>query len=442
MDIASAYQQTLDYLYQQLPMFSRQGAVAIKKDLTNTIKLCEALGDPHQKFKSIHVAGTNGKGSVSHMLTSVLQKSGRKTGLYTSPHLIDFRERIRVNGKSVSKEWVVDFVAKHKDIIEKIEPSFFEITVAMAFTYFAEQEVDMAVIETGLGGRLDSTNIITPIASIITNISYDHMDMLGDTLEKIAIEKAGIMKQGVPVIIGEQQEETERVFFEQSLQKQAILFHADTMWDLVKTKSTPGLQYYKAINRATQEMHDLASDLPGSYQSKNIKTVLGVLEVLNTMKLLEIDKDTIFNALSNVKGSTGLRGRWDVLQHNPYIIAESAHNQAGIEGAMQQWAGIEATNKHILIGFVKDKDINGALAALPKDQNYYFCAAQIPRALAAEELHNKAKELGLQGKAYTTIEEALTDIKSTMQDDDALLITGSFFVVGEALAHLLPEGDL
>lgn len=442
MDIASVYQQTLDYLYEQLPMFSRQGKAAMKKDLTNTIKLCEALDNPQDKFKSMHVAGTNGKGSVSHMLTSILQKSGKKTGLYTSPHLIDFRERIRVNGKSVSKEWVVDFVAKNKTLIEEIRPSFFEITVAMAFSYFAEQEVDMAVIETGLGGRLDSTNVITPVVSIITNISYDHMDMLGDTLEKIAIEKAGIMKEGVPVIIGEQQDETERVFFEQSLQKQSTLFHADTMWGLVKTRSTPSIQYYKAINRVTQEMHDLASDLPGSYQAKNIKTVLGVMEVLNTMNLVQIDKDTIFNALSNVKGSTGLRGRWDIIQHNPYIIAESAHNEAGLTGAMQQWAEVTAEHKHILLGFVNDKDIDGALASLPKDQTYYFCAAQIPRALQTDILQEKANRIGLKGNVYPSIATALQEITNVMTEKDALLITGSFFVVGEALEYFLPDVEL
>ncbi len=439
MDTSSAYQQTIDYLYEQLPMFSRQGKAAIKKDLTNTIKLCEALGNPHEQFKSIHIAGTNGKGSVSHMLAAVLEKSGYKTGLYTSPHLIDFRERIRINGRSISKEWVVDFVQQHKAIIEEIQPSFFEITVAMAFQAFAEEGVDIAIIETGLGGRLDSTNVITPIASVITNISLDHTDMLGDTLEKIAIEKAGIIKKGVPVIIGEQQEETERVFFEQALQKQSVLFHADTMWDLVKTGSAPGMQYYKAINRNKQEMHDLTSDLPGAYQAKNIRTVLGVLEVLNTMKAIHTEKDTMFDAFTNVKGLTGLHGRWDVLQHAPYIIAESAHNAAGINTAMQQWVEIEANHKHILIGFVKDKDIDEALKQLPKDQQYYFCNAQIPRALPAQELQTKAEAYGLKGDSYNTIEEGLNVAKANMSTDDALLITGSFFVVGEALQQYITE---
>ncbi len=441
MDTQIAYQQTLDYLYEQLPMFSKLGKDAIKKDLTNTRKLCEVLGNPQEKFKSIHIAGTNGKGSTSHMLSAILQKAGYKTGLYTSPHLLDFRERIRINGVPVGKQWVVEFVEKHKAAIEEIQPSFFEITVAMAFAAFADEDIDMAVIETGLGGRLDSTNVITPILSIITNISYDHMDLLGDTLPKIAAEKAGIIKKGIPVVIGEQHKETERVFFEHAIRNQSTLYNADALWDLVTIKQDVQYQYYKAVNRATHKMYDLQTDLLGAYQKHNIKTVLTATEVLIANQGLNLSLPIAFNALSDVKKLTGLHGRWEVVQKNPLVITDVGHNPAGVEEVMKQWKNVVAKNKHIIVGFVKDKDVSEALSFFPKNAIYHFCNAQLPRALPAKDLKEIAETLGLKGEYYNTVAEAVITTRKAMNENDALLITGSFFIVGEAMDALGLQKD-
>ena len=427
------YRQTLDYLYERLPMFSRIGKAALKPDLTNTIKLCAALDNPHEKFKSVHIAGTNGKGSTSHALAAVMQEAGYKTGLYTSPHLVDFRERIIINGKEVSEEWVVDFVAKNKGIIEEINPSFFEITVAMAFAFFAEEKVDIAIIETGLGGRLDSTNIITPLLSIITNISYDHKDLLGNTLAEIAAEKAGIIKPNVPVIIGEQNDETERIFFEHSVHKQSPMYYAQSLWGMVRVRQDTKYQYYKAVNNAKLEMYDLHTDLLGNYQQHNIKTVLTASEILSH-KGFELSIPMTMHALANVKKTTGLRGRWEWLQEKPTIICDVAHNPAGLHEVLQQWKQVDATTKHIILGFVKDKDVAEALRLFPKDAVYYFCNANIQRALPANELREIAVQNGLTGNAYATVTGAVLAAKDNMKSTDALLITGSFFIVGEALA--------
>jgi dihydrofolate synthase/folylpolyglutamate synthase len=417
-------------------MFSRIGKAALKPNLDNTIKLCTALNNPQEKFKTIHIAGTNGKGSTSHMLAAIMQEHGFKTGLYTSPHLVDFRERIRINGKPISKQWVVDFVAKHKNTIEEVEPSFFEITVAMAFEAFAEEEVDIAIIETGLGGRLDSTNVITPLLSIITNISYDHTDLLGSTLAEIASEKAGIIKNKVPVVIGQQHAETERVFFEKAIHQQSTVYYADSMWDLVKTSNTNTTQYYKAIHRAQRDMHDLVSDLPGQYQYHNIKTVLAAVDVLSANQGISIPFTAVQRALSKVKRLTGLFGRWDVLQDKPLIIADVAHNTGGMKEVIQQWQLVNATNKHIVIGFVKDKDIDDVLTLLPADNTYYFCNANIQRALPASELKKKASEKNLTGECYNSVADAVNAARSVVDQNDAILITGSFFVVGEAIEYL------
>jgi len=432
MDINTTYQQTLDYLFERLPMFSRIGKAALKPDLTNTIKLCEAFGNPQEKFKSIHIAGTNGKGSTSHMLSAVMQQAGYKTGLYTSPHLADFRERIRINGVPVSKEWVVGFVDKHKAVIEEISPSFFEITVAMAFEAFEEEQVDVAVIETGLGGRLDSTNVITPVLSIITNISYDHTDLLGHTLAEIAGEKAGIIKYKVPVIIGEQNDETERVFFEQAIHKQTNVYYAETMWDMVRINNDAKYQYYKAIDTARREMFDLQTDLQGNYQQHNIKTVLTAAALLHNMGW-KVTPQSAMKSLMNVKAATGLRGRWEWLQEHPAIICDVAHNPAGLKEVLEQWKHVKATNKHIVIGFVKDKDVAEALKLFPTDATYYFCNADNPRALPATELKNIAESMGLKGAPYSSVKDAIDTAKNALSHDDALLITGSFFIVGEAL---------
>lgn len=435
LPLQKEYQQTLDYLYAQLPVFSKYGKGAIKVGLDNIKLLCEALGNPQDKFKSIHIAGTNGKGSTSHMLSAILQEAGYKTGLYTSPHLVHFGERIKINGKELDQQWVIDFVAQHKDLFKQIEPSFFEVTVAMAFQYFAEQECEIAVIETGLGGRLDSTNIITPILSVITNISYDHMDVLGETLAEIAEEKAGIIKNGVPFILGERQKETEHIFFEHAIHKQCNSFNADAQWALVKVKQDEGCQYLKAVKLAAQEMYDLQTDLLGSYQLHNIKTVLTAGEVLYSMGF-KTDLSTTLRALSKVKKLTGLRGRWEELQNKPLIIADVGHNKAGVKEVMNQWQLVKAAQKNIVIGFVKDKDVRAALTQFPADTNFYFCNAQIPRALLAMELESIALELNLKGKSYPTVAAAVEAAKKNMGTDDALLITGSFFVVGEALNYL------
>ncbi len=432
MGNSSVYQKTLNYLFERLPMFSRIGKAALKPDLTNTLKLCEALGNPQHQFKSIHLAGTNGKGSTSHALTAIFQQNGYTTGLYTSPHLIDFRERIRINGIPISQQWVVDFVDKTKPLIEEINPSFFEITVAMAFLAFAEAKIDIAIIETGLGGRLDSTNIITPLLSVITNISYDHKDLLGETLAQIAAEKAGIIKPNVPVIIGEQHDETERVFFEHSVHNKSPLLYAQSHWDMVRVKQDGRYQYYKAVDKVNQKMFDICTDLSGNYQAHNIKTVLTAAEQLNFMGFRLPIENTIA-ALADVKGITGLMGRWDWMQEKPVIICDVAHNPAGLTEIMAQWQQIKADKKHIVLGFVKDKDVKEALSHFPEDATYYFCNAQIQRALPATELQQLAEESNLHGHAYPTAKDAFDAAKAALTTNDALLITGSFFIVGEIL---------
>lgn len=430
--MTAAYRQTLDYLYEQLPMFSKYGKGAIKHDLSNTIALCTALGHPEQKFRSLHIAGTNGKGSTSHMIAAILQQAGYKTGLYTSPHIFDFRERIRIDGQPVSEEWVTAFVDQYKDLLDEVAPSFFEATVAMAFQAFAQAEVDIAVIETGLGGRLDSTNVITPLLSVITNISYDHTDILGDSLRAIAQEKAGIIKPGVPFIVGQQQTETENIFFEHAVQKQCNSFYADACWALVRTGQDASYQYLKAVKPAEKLMFDLKTDLAGSYQLHNIKTALTAADVLRQIGF-RIDTDTAIHALAQVRKLTGLRGRWEQVSQTPLVIADVAHNPAGLSEIMQQWAWVPARNKHIVTGFVRDKDIAASLALFPRDSIFHFCNAAIPRALPAEELIVLAAGQGINGTAYTSVAEAVKAARQQMSPEDALLITGSFFIVSEAL---------
>lgn len=432
----AAYQQTLDYLYTRLPMFSRIGAAAIKADLTNTIALCQALGNPQQRFPSIHIAGTNGKGSTSHMLAAILQHAGYKTGLYTSPHLIDFRERIRISGAPVGKDFVVDFVASHKALIEQINPSFFEITVAMAFAAFADEAVDIAIIETGLGGRLDSTNVITPVLSIITNISLDHTDLLGNTISAIAREKAGIIKAGIPVVIGEYDTDAQPVFEATAQRLAASLYKG---WEQWQVRSTPSdgsnRQSFLAVNPDNGTTLNAFTDLAGNYQQWNIATVLTAIDVLQEAGWA-VDATSAARALNEVKRTTGLRGRWDVLRQQPLIIADVAHNPAGLRLAMKGWEAIQAKEKHIIIGFVKDKDIAGALALLPQDATYHFCAADTPRAMPAEALAEAAQASGLKGKFYPSVAEAAESARTQLSPADALLITGSFFVVGEAMPYL------
>ena len=422
------YAQTLEYLFTQLPMFSRVGAAAYKPDLTNTIKLCEALGNPQQKFKSIHVAGTNGKGSTSHMLASILQTAGYKTGLYTSPHLVDFRERIKIDGVYCSKEFVVEFTEKIKPLIATIQPSFFEITVAMAFSYFAEQKVDIAVIEVGLGGRLDSTNIITPEVSIITNIGLDHTQFLGDTIPQIAGEKAGIIKKEVPCIVCEYTEETKPVFDAAAIH--TSLAYGSELFTILDIKYTHDYLGVQVLNKKTEDVQTYQLDLNGSYQAKNVQGVLGAIGILQT-KGWPISNQHILDGLSHVKKNTGLYGRWQMIGTNPTTVVDVAHNVAGIQTLLSQIKLVNHQQLHIVFGMVKDKDIDSVLALLPTQATYYFTQAQIERAIDANELQQKASRHDLKGNTYQTVNAAIAAAKKQAQSTDLMVVCGSVFLVGE-----------
>jgi len=421
------YQETIDYLFTRLPMFSRVGAAAYKKDLTNTLELCEFLNNPHKKFKSIHIAGTNGKGSVSHMLAAILQTAGYKTGLYTSPHLKDFRERIKIDGKMVPENFVIEFTEKIKPVIERIDPSFFEITVAMAFDYFAKENVDIAVIETGLGGRLDSTNIITPELSVITNIGWDHMNILGDTLEKIAFEKAGIIKQKIPVIVGEVLPETLSVFEKIAKENNAPLIIAENRWQCLDPK-WKNHRLFVTVKNDEEETYEL--DLPGIYQKKNLVTVLESCCAL-TNKNWKIEPTHIKTALLQVKKLTGLHGRWEVIRHSPLLVLDVAHNANGIEQLVKQIGETKHQQLHIVLGIVKDKDADQVLSLLPKNAAYYFTKAQIPRALPEEELQRIASRHGLKGTSFSSVNTALYAASLNAKKEDMILVCGSIFLVGE-----------
>jgi len=418
------YAETLTFLYQNLPMFQRVGASAFKKDLTNTIALCEVLGNPQHRFKSIHIAGTNGKGSSSHMLAAVLQSAGYKTGLYTSPHLKEFTERIRINGEEVSEDFVVDFVARIRPSLDKIHPSFFEITVAMAFDYFAMHHVDVAVIEVGLGGRLDSTNVITPLLSLITNISWDHMDLLGDTLEKIAFEKAGIIKPNIPVVISERQVEVESVFINKAKAGNSPITFASDHFHVIR-ESTGTYSIQNGTNHYVLEL-----DLKGGYQSKNLAGVLASIEELRKLGF-GISDQNIEKGLKEVMRLTGLRGRWQKIGDKPLIICDTGHNEGGIREIVEQINETPYHHLHIVMGMVKDKDISKILRLLPVNATYYFCAASIPRAMPAEELKEKAEAFGLKGNSYANVNDAIRAAKSNSATDDFIFVGGSTFVVAE-----------
>lgn len=426
------YQQTLDYLFSRLPMFSRIGAAAYKKDLDNTNRVCEKLGNPQTKFKSIHVAGTNGKGSVSHMLAAILQTAGYKTGLYTSPHLKDFRERIKVNGEMVSQQFIIEFTEKIKPLIEEIEPSFFEITVGMAFEYFAEQQVDIAIIEVGLGGRLDSTNIITPEVSVITNIGYDHMNLLGNTLPEIAGEKAGIIKKDIPAVIGETLPETLAVFEKKAAEQNAPLHFAPQKRQALSWKWEKHELIVEVAEKNKTGHYVYHLDLPGIYQTKNLLTVLETCTVLEE-KNWKLDHIIVQTALKQVKKLTGLHGRWEIIHHDPVIVLDVAHNEDGVKQILEQ---IEITNHHelhLITGMVKDKEVDKTLKLLPSTAHYYFTQANIPRALDAESLKQKAEGFGLKGKAYPDVNVALKEAKSKAKKNDLIFVFGSVFLVAEVL---------
>jgi dihydrofolate synthase/folylpolyglutamate synthase len=424
------YEQTIDYLYRKLPMFTRVGAVAFKKDLHNTIAMCERLDNPQNKFKTIHIGGTNGKGSTSHMLAAIFQQAGYKTGLYTSPHLKDFRERIRINGEMVSKEFVIDFIGEQQDIIEEISPSFFEVTVAMAFSYFAKQSVDIAIIEVGLGGRLDSTNIITPELSVITNISLDHTNILGNTLKEIAGEKAGIIKPGIPVVIGESHLETDQVFIQKANDTNSPIAFADQQIQIATSAKNNEYLNISISKNGKLLFEDLLLDLTGTYQLKNILTVIQAVETLRAQGF-KIDNDALYSALKNVKGLTSLMGRWQILGEHPMVVCDTGHNIAGITEVMQNINSTPYNKLHIVIGMVKDKDISGVLNLLPKSAHYYFCQPQLERALPAEDLADQAAKHGLKGTIFSTVELAINAAKKDAKPQDLIFIGGSTFVVAE-----------
>jgi dihydrofolate synthase/folylpolyglutamate synthase len=433
------YQQTIDYLYAQLPVFTRVGASAYKADLDNTIELCKRLGNPENKFKAAHIAGTNGKGSTSHMLAAILQTAGYKTGLYTSPHLKDFRERIRINGEMISEQSVVDFVADHQADFEDIQPSFFEMTVGLAFDIFAKEQVDIAIIETGLGGRLDSTNIITPLLSIITNIGWDHMNILGDTLQLIAAEKAGIIKPGVPLIIGEKQDEVADVFIRKADKENAPLVFASELFNSkVKSQNSKGyddLLEVEITNLKSQISNltfNLQLDLTGSYQLKNLKTVLAAIEALR-LHGFEVSADDIKTALRQVKSLTGLHGRWETLSTNPLTICDTGHNPEGIQEVLKNISAVNYEQLHFVIGMVNDKDATKVLSMLPKTAIYYFCKPDIPRGLESKVLMQKARDFSLEGSDFTTVKSALSAAKLAAGSKDLVFVGGSTFVVAEVV---------
>lgn len=429
----NTYTEVIDYLYSRLPMFTRDGASAYKKDLDRTIALCKALDNPHQKFKTIHVAGTNGKGSSSHMLAAILAQAGYKTGLYTSPHLVDFRERIRINGQQIPEQFVIDYVNSQKNLIEHIQPSFFEATVAMAFYYFAKEEVDIAIIEVGLGGRLDSTNIITPEVCLITNIGMDHMNLLGDTLEEIAAEKAGIIKAGIPVVISETNEITADVFIDKAVQEQAPITFADQYITVKRLHKNPLLQTIEVEKEGEVYCYDL--DLTGSYQTKNIVGVLAIVDQLRENGFA-LSEEQLREALAHVQTLTGLQGRWQTLSSDPLIICDTGHNEDGIKEVIKNLNEISYKNLHIVIGAMKDKDLDHMLPYLPKDATYYFSNPDMPRAMEAGELAEKAALVGLAGKVSGTVMQAFEDAKAAYQEGDLIFVGGSNFVVAEVLQNM------
>ena len=429
------YSHILDYLYNRLPMFQRTGPAAYKNSLENTLRLDKMYGEPHRHYPTLHVAGTNGKGSVSHMLASVLQSAGFRCGLYTSPHLKDFRERIRINGKMISRAEVVRWVETFRisNLTEGIEPSFFELTAAMAFDYFSHKNVDIAVIETGLGGRLDSTNIITPLISLITNISYDHMSLLGSTLEQIAGEKAGIIKPGVPVVIGQYQPETADVFRQKAAHEEAPLFFAGREYQASYSMTgTDGMQIFNFRQHDSLRYSNLKTDLPGWYQRLNIPAVLKSVDLLREAGWI-IPDEALYRGLAEVTTLTGLQGRWQVLGHNPLVVCDTGHNEDGIREVVSQLRNTPCKKIHFVLGMVSDKEISNVLALLPSEAIYYFTQAGIPRSLDADLLRNKAESYGLKGESYRPVAAAFAAAKAAAHEEDLVFVGGSNFVVGEIL---------
>jgi len=428
------YKSSLDFLFQALPMFQRVGASAFKKDLSNTLKLCAHLGNPQHKFKSIHIAGTNGKGSTAHALASILQEAGYSTGLYTSPHLKSFRERIKINGIALPEKEVVDFVKANKAFLLELKPSFFEMTVALSFDYFARMEVDYAVIETGMGGRFDSTNVIHPILSIITNIGFDHEQFLGDSLDKIAFEKAGIIKQNVPVIIGQTHEITAKVFREKALEKNAPIIFAD---QLIMVKEKGNTKNKQGNRRAVYEISgadmiggEIKMDLMGSYQARNLPAIIKAIGLLKE-KHLQIDPKPIYDGLENIVKNTGLKGRWQILSEKPLTICDTGHNTDGIDNIVRQLRALNLQKLYMVFGMVKDKDHQKIFERLPKEAVYIFCQADQPRSMPAKTLQEMAAAFGINGTVVPDVNDAIAAAKKIATADDVIFIGGSTFVVAE-----------
>ena len=432
------YQETLDFLYAQLPMFHRIGPAAFKKDLTNTLALAEHLGNPHQHFPSIHVAGTNGKGSVSYMLAAICQAAGLKTGLYVSPHYKDFRERIKVNGKNIPKQRVTNFISINKEKIEAIEPSFFELCVVMAFDHFAREKVDIAIVEVGLGGRLDSTNIITPLLSVITNISYDHQNLLGDTLTLIAGEKAGIIKPNIPVAIGETHPESAPVFRKKAAETASDIYFADEVYTVVEKPKesiliqTTLLEVYK---NGQLFLKNLELEAAGPFQQKNLITVLQAWELLRGMPIYQnvLTETALRQGLQHLKKLTRFFGRWQIIGQNPTILCDSAHNEAGLSLAFEKISTLNYTRLHLVTGFVNDKSVENVLGLFPQHARYYFAKANIPRGLEANILQEKAAAFGLKGRTYTSVPNALKAARRQAAPSDLIVVIGSIFVVAEVI---------
>ncbi len=435
------YTETVQYLFTRLPLFQRTGPAAYKANLDNTLALDSHFGHPHRNFRSVHIAGTNGKGSVSHMTASVLQAAGYKTGLFTSPHLVDFRERIRINGEMITEDYVQGFVEENLGLIGEMQPSFFELTTLMAFRYFADSGVEIAVIETGLGGRLDSTNIITPLVSVITNIGLDHTQFLGDTLAMVAAEKAGIIKPGIPAVIGERQEECSAVFMDFAARNSSgVFFASDKYTAFLSENQVPGKQRMNIRSGTVSVFEEIPVDLLGNYQLKNVPTVLQSLDILiNTG--IEINENHIRDGLSKTSRSTGLRGRWEILGRNPLTVCDTGHNAEGMAELVRQIEKTGYKRLHFIFGMVSDKDPSRVLSILPKDALWYFTKADIPRALDPEQLKEQASFFGLRGKAYQEAGMAFEAARREAEPEDMIFIGGSTFVVAEVLS-LFPDRNV
>lgn len=427
------YKETIDFLYSQLPVYHRIGKAAYKANLNNTIALDDHFGHPYREFKSVHIAGTNGKGSVSHMIASVLQEAGYKTALYTSPHLKDYRERIRIDGEMIPESEVIAFVGNNSEIIRAVNPSFFEMSVAMAFDYFAREKVDIAVIETGLGGRLDSTNIITPLLSVITNIGHDHMDLLGNTLEMIAAEKAGIIKRNVPVAVGETIPGTKKVFLATATAMMSEIYFADEMYKCSLEEYNPGSDFrrFRLLKTDTGDLITGESALPGDYQKTNLPLVFCACEILKDH--FHVSLQNVISGIRGVNINTGLKGRWQTLGKEPLIVCDTGHNKEGLEYVMNQISRVSKSGLHMVIGFVKDKDLSAVLPLFPQNAKYYFTKAPVPRALDEKILQAEAMRYGLNGDNYNDVMNALNAAKANAVAGDMIFIGGSTFVVAEVL---------